>query len=175
MAMLTGALATVPPTTDEEFCTVSWSTVHLGVCGAPLTVSGNTFSTVSPISNLLLPMYSEGGIVMVTMPFMLVSFVDVTVSSDRCFVGAPGPGAASWSYAAGWEEDGELTAWIEQGAAMGVTLIDLDMTLCDLLCGGSCLLDTSACANPPASLPDGSGYHGWLVEASIGAGVTAID
>jgi hypothetical protein len=112
---------------------------------------------------------------MLELPLTNLEAVDVTLSSpDRCFVGEHTP-SATWRYAEAWLTDGTLQGWISTDDAMVAHIPDLGMSLCDMLCGASCVYTEPAdCPNPAEEIPDGSGAWGYELQASLGAGACTI-
>ncbi len=154
----------IPPTTDEEFCSVTWNPDYPPATGR--IDDDIDIDTVEPLEHLEIPIYSEDstGSPLILLPLSMVQLHDVLLDEECFMIGEPGDSAASW------ETDGTLEAWIGWDDAREVMVEDLGRTLCDLLCGELCTeVDRPTdCRNPADTIP-GTDTFGYEMVAEIGA------
>jgi hypothetical protein len=169
-----------PNPVADHFCEATWDAEYPGQTTS-ITADGDTISTSAPIGSLDIPMYSDAGEPLMTMPITQLEVTDVVLSGDRTLVGTPGSSSGTTRYASDWETAGNLRGWISVDGARGVEIEDLGQTLCALLTGdrGEAGNMDDDCTSPqeewdhqPEEMPGGG--QGFLLEGTIGAGAVTI-
>lgn len=182
-----GRADAVPPGTDAEFCTVHWNTGDYAPAeDNPITVSGSTISTSSPIDLISIPIYSEDSpdSPLLVLPISHAELTGIELNADSTLVGTPNAAAGSDRYASTWDTAGEIRGWISVEDARNVPIEDLSETLCGLLSGDhpdptdmtqDCTSPQADWPNQPSEIPGSSGVMGYELVAGIGGGAVSIE
>lgn len=176
-----GVAAAVPPTNDEEFCSVGWRPEYPAVTNVPITVDGDTVSTASPVERVLFPVFGMDGELLLELNLMNVELTGVVLNAERTLVGSPHPrDGAPYELAESWETAGTITGWMSWDDALITTITGLDQPYCTLLCGRDCSEvedpETDCTVEAPQPIPGSSPeVIGWPFTAEIGYGAVTLD
>lgn len=172
VTMGVGAPEGWPPSTEEEFCNVGWDFAYPQILRAPILVDAHFVETRETLDYMEIVIQDPNE----WEPFLVFPMsnfsVEMLLSTDNLLVGWPGWIDGDWSFAARWENDGEITGWITVDDAVEAFIPMLGTDLCQLLAGQICEGDPADWTIPPVYDP--AGAWAYPFEAEIGAGSVTI-
>jgi hypothetical protein len=184
-----GAPAVTDPYSGYCFVNYNFGGIQIGPLSGPITFTGNTFSSSSPLTTTLnIPIFYDTPTDPIILPIRAAQISNVTISSDTNCIGEFNPTALDSKCGTDpsscllWHTNGSLGGYITLKDADTVNISLLDESLCVLLtntgpmktaagkCPASAFTMGDYCSNPVG--PGGCNDSVWLAATFAASAVT---